>query len=242
MKKILNYIPGFRSKKIWKMIIAGLYYLFAISLITQSVFIVILFCALPFTVFYTISAIRNKNPKLLITAGISFVLLVISMGLFPNYITLPAPSPSPTIAATEEPTAVPTLAPTLEPTPTIVSTPEPTLEPTPISTPIPTPEPTPAAVSETNTTSNAASNTSSNAASNTSSNVSSYSSGSSSNTSEAKTYDTSSSVSNEKTVWIGKTGTKYHRQNCRTLSGGATAISLNEALAEGRAACKVCNP
>lgn len=234
MKKILNYIPGFRSKKIWKMIIAGLYYLFAISLITQSVFIVILFCALPFTVFYTISAIRNKNPKLLITAGISFVLLVISMGLFPNYTTLPAPSPSPTIAATEEPTAVPTLVPTLEPTPTIAPTPEPTLEPTLIPTPIPTPEPTPAAVSETNTTSNAASNTSSN--------VSSYSSGSSSNTSEAKTYDTSSSVSNEKTVWIGKTGTKYHRQNCRTLSGGATAISLNEALAEGRAACKVCNP
>lgn len=44
------------------------------------------------------------------------------------------------------------------------------------------------------------------------------------------------------TVYIGKTGTKYHRQDCGTLKGNGTAITLDEALAEGRTACKICKP
>lgn len=44
------------------------------------------------------------------------------------------------------------------------------------------------------------------------------------------------------TVYIGDTGTKYHRESCRTLKGNAHAISLDEALAQGREACKVCKP
>ena len=44
------------------------------------------------------------------------------------------------------------------------------------------------------------------------------------------------------TVYIGKTGTKYHRQGCRTLKGNGSPISLSEAKAQGREACKVCKP
>ncbi len=44
------------------------------------------------------------------------------------------------------------------------------------------------------------------------------------------------------TVWIGKTGTKYHRQTCATLKGKGQAITLQQALSQGRQACKVCKP
>lgn len=44
------------------------------------------------------------------------------------------------------------------------------------------------------------------------------------------------------TVYIGKTGTKYHRQDCGTLKGNGTAITLDEAIAQGRTSCKICKP
>lgn len=43
------------------------------------------------------------------------------------------------------------------------------------------------------------------------------------------------------TVYIGKTGNKYHTSSCPTLKGGGTAISLSEAQAQGRTACKRCH-
>ena len=44
------------------------------------------------------------------------------------------------------------------------------------------------------------------------------------------------------TVYIGKTGSKYHRQTCRTLKGNGSAISLSDAKSQGRTACKICKP
>lgn len=41
-------------------------------------------------------------------------------------------------------------------------------------------------------------------------------------------------------VWIGDTGTKYHKQSCRTLKGNGHQITMKQALAEGRQACKAC--
>ncbi len=43
------------------------------------------------------------------------------------------------------------------------------------------------------------------------------------------------------TVYIGKTGNKYHYQNCRTLKGNGIPISLSEAQAQGRTSCGVCH-
>lgn len=51
----------------------------------------------------------------------------------------------------------------------------------------------------------------------------------------------SSSNKQGQTVYVGKTGNKYHYQGCRTLKGGGIPISLDEALAQGRTACKVCH-
>jgi hypothetical protein len=44
------------------------------------------------------------------------------------------------------------------------------------------------------------------------------------------------------TVYITKTGKKYHVQTCRYLSRSSIAISLSDAIASGYTPCSVCNP
>lgn len=44
------------------------------------------------------------------------------------------------------------------------------------------------------------------------------------------------------TVYITKTGTKYHRAGCRYLRRSSIPISLEEAKARGYTPCSVCNP
>lgn len=51
----------------------------------------------------------------------------------------------------------------------------------------------------------------------------------------------SNSAGNSEIVYIGETGNKYHYASCSTLKNGAYPISLSEALAQGREACKRCH-
>jgi methylphosphotriester-DNA--protein-cysteine methyltransferase len=44
------------------------------------------------------------------------------------------------------------------------------------------------------------------------------------------------------TVYITRTGAKYHRAGCRSLSRSMIPIKLRDAVAEGYGACKLCNP
>lgn len=44
------------------------------------------------------------------------------------------------------------------------------------------------------------------------------------------------------TVYITKTGSKYHTANCRYLSKSCIPIKLGEAKAEGYTPCSVCAP
>jgi hypothetical protein len=46
----------------------------------------------------------------------------------------------------------------------------------------------------------------------------------------------------DQTVYITKSGKKYHRAHCRYLSQSSIPISLAEARARGYTACKVCKP
>lgn len=48
----------------------------------------------------------------------------------------------------------------------------------------------------------------------------------------------------ETRVYIARTGRKYHRANCRTLSDSddVTELTISEAESGGYEACKVCNP
>lgn len=47
---------------------------------------------------------------------------------------------------------------------------------------------------------------------------------------------------NEQTVYITRTGEKYHRGSCRYLHSSKIAIKKSEARAQGYDACKVCRP
>ena len=44
------------------------------------------------------------------------------------------------------------------------------------------------------------------------------------------------------TVYITKTGKKYHREGCRYLSKSKIKTTLKEAKANGYTPCKVCHP
>jgi hypothetical protein len=44
------------------------------------------------------------------------------------------------------------------------------------------------------------------------------------------------------TVYITRTGKKYHRDGCRYLAASKIPISLKDAKANGYTACKVCRP
>jgi hypothetical protein len=46
----------------------------------------------------------------------------------------------------------------------------------------------------------------------------------------------------EQTVYITKTGKKYHTASCRYLSKSKIPISLKDAKANGYTPCSVCNP
>jgi micrococcal nuclease len=44
------------------------------------------------------------------------------------------------------------------------------------------------------------------------------------------------------TVYVGRTGTKYHRFDCGTLKSVKNEMSLDEAVLAGYGPCRVCNP
>lgn len=44
----------------------------------------------------------------------------------------------------------------------------------------------------------------------------------------------------EDTVYITKSGSKYHKETCHTLRGNGTPINLEDAKNKGKDACKIC--
>lgn len=75
-------------------------------------------------------------------------------------------------------------------------------------------------------------------------NTTKTSSTSSSTTSSSKRSSNSSSSENtqSKTVYITKTGSKYHSSGCSYLSKSQIAISLSNAKSQGYTPCSRCNP
>ena len=109
----------------------------------------------------------------------------------------------------------PTLMPTSKPAATPSFSPTPTPIPAPSFTPIPsfTPTPTPTAIP---TPSLAPTPT--------------------------PTINQNNGEVKEITVYITKTGAKYHRSGCRYLSKSKISISLENAKEQGYSPCSVCNP
>ncbi len=51
-----------------------------------------------------------------------------------------------------------------------------------------------------------------------------------------------SEILSAQTVYITKTGKKYHTDNCRYLSRSKIETTLSQAIASGYTACSVCDP
>ncbi len=62
------------------------------------------------------------------------------------------------------------------------------------------------------------------------------------NVSENNIISQQESTNNSYTVYITKTGSKYHRSGCRYLSKSQISIDKNDAISQGYSACSVCNP
>ena len=216
MKKILNCIPGFRSRKIWKMIIASLYYVICLTGIFDSFATFLVAITLPFIFFGFASAIRKRSMLNLLIAIVAVIVCIFSAQFVP-----PAEQTQSNetninnVSSTAAPISVQTPQPTTKPTPSPPPQPTaapPTTQPTQALTITPAPQPTAAPVN------NAV------------------------NDSTTQTRSIPNSSNSEIIVYIGKTGTKYHRQSCRTLKGNGIPITLEEAKSQGRQACQVCNP
>lgn len=61
-----------------------------------------------------------------------------------------------------------------------------------------------------------------------------------SSTEQNSAQDSDADSASADTVYVGKTGNKYHRKSCSTLKGKGRAISLEDAKAAGRQPCKRC--
>ena len=91
MKNILNFVPGFRSKKKWKMIIASIYYFLSLIMLLDGVGTFLFFISIPiiifnFIKFFTCFKFNNKKldykDNMATTAMISLVLLLVFTRLF----------------------------------------------------------------------------------------------------------------------------------------------------------------
>lgn len=59
---------------------------------------------------------------------------------------------------------------------------------------------------------------------------------------DAEKAKSNASQKNSYTVYITRTGSKYHRAGCRYLRQSQIAIDRNAAINQGYDACSVCNP
>ena len=216
LKNLISKVPGFRTGKRWKSVLAGIYYVLAVMMLFASGFWQFVFwISIPFIVLGIADFVRKHQPRQLLMGviGVGLCMMAVSCGSATTKTNPVIVTPSPTAQVTATP------LPTPEPTP--VPTPVPTPEPTPVPTPVPTPEPTAVAAAS-------------------SKNASSKSSGSTAASSAGKAAQAEEEPANGEMVWVGKTGTKYHYQSCPTLKGKGRKITMKEALAQGRTGCKVC--
>lgn len=83
MKDILNFVPGYRSRKLWKMIIATLYYLSSLTAITDSLGLFIAMMVFPFFTFGLGELIKNRNKRSLINFIVTLLVFIFAVSITP---------------------------------------------------------------------------------------------------------------------------------------------------------------
>lgn len=84
MRDILKYIPGFRSGKKSKMIVASIYYLACLTTITSSFWTFLGAIAAPFVFFSAIDVFKNKSKKSILALLVSFIIMYIGASNMPD--------------------------------------------------------------------------------------------------------------------------------------------------------------
>lgn len=84
MGTIFKYIPGFRTKTKWKMVIAGIYYLLFFTMLTSGIGLFLFTESIPFVVFYGINAIKVRKKRPITFAIIAFLIMCVGIGLAPS--------------------------------------------------------------------------------------------------------------------------------------------------------------
>jgi len=84
MKSILQYIPGFRSGKKNKMIIASIYYTICLLAISGGFGLFLFSASIPFFIFNIYKGIKSKDKKALIVGVLSVILFITGLGISPK--------------------------------------------------------------------------------------------------------------------------------------------------------------
>jgi hypothetical protein len=82
MKDILKYVPGFRTDKKWKKIVATVYYVFCVILLASGIGAFLMYVSIPFIVFAIVGTIKKRDRTVVLTliAG----LIIFSIGVTVN--------------------------------------------------------------------------------------------------------------------------------------------------------------
>lgn len=138
MKKFFSqlgeYIPGFRSDKVWKKIIACIYYLIAILFIFLNFWLSLFLVTIPYLIFGIVNIVKSrkynikvsKKPILIVGAIMIFSLIMFPISLVfcaLNEIQADTPASTQLEESVDETTAEPTSTPS--PTSTVAPTPTP---------------------------------------------------------------------------------------------------------------------
>ena len=84
MKNLLQYIPGFRSGKKYKMIIALIYYAICLLTILGSIGLFLFSASIPFIIFNIYRGTKHKNKKALIVGVLSVIVFITGLGILPK--------------------------------------------------------------------------------------------------------------------------------------------------------------
>ncbi len=89
MDKLIKYIPGFRSGKKYKMVIAIIYYILSLFMVSIGVGYGLFYLAMPFLFFSFVDLIKNKRKSIsikrpLISLMVSFAVFILGMSISPT--------------------------------------------------------------------------------------------------------------------------------------------------------------
>ena len=83
MKAVLKYIPGFRSDKMWKKVIAIIYYLFCLLMLVAGIGPLLIMLSIPFILLAIIGLIKHRSITVVLTLVVAVMIFGVGVALNP---------------------------------------------------------------------------------------------------------------------------------------------------------------